>query len=154
MTMHVLEKQCTKCHAMKPLSDFYVYKTKTRARRVSRCKPCHIAVTGVYQKANRHINRAAGKRWRERNPRGEINHRLKFLYGITLDQYEQMFADQHGLCLICRLPEPSGTRLAVDHCHSTKKVRGLLCKKCNSALYILEREELRKAAEKYLEERS
>lgn len=152
MAVDVLEKKCTKCMLMKPLTDFYTYGQK-RKRIESRCKPCHIYVTGLYQKANRHINRAAGKRWRQRHPLGEVNHRLKFEYGITLEQYDIMFKAQDGLCLICKKPEQTKTRLAVDHCHTTGKVRGLLCKKCNSALYILERKELREAAEKYLAER-
>lgn len=42
-----------------------------------------------------------------------------------------MLRKQRGLCAVCRQPEPSGQSLVVDHCHRTKKNRGLLCHACN-----------------------
>lgn len=51
-------------------------------------------------------------------------------YGLTLEQFDQMLTEQHGRCLICRKTES----LVVDHCHTTGKVRGLLCNLCNTAL--------------------
>ena len=56
-------------------------------------------------------------------------------YGITLAAYYQMLANQGGGCAICgRIEEPDGRRLSVDHCHSTGKVRGVLCFACNKGL--------------------
>ena len=49
-----------------------------------------------------------------------------------MQQYSEMFAAQHGRCLICNRPEK--WELRVDHDHITGKVRGLLCHKCNSGL--------------------
>lgn len=57
---------------------------------------------------------------------------LKFIYGLSLEDYDAMLARQHGACAICK--KKSDKTLCVDHCHSTGKVRGLLCHKCNSAL--------------------
>lgn len=54
-------------------------------------------------------------------------------YGITVKQYEEMLSAQQGCCAICHTP-PGDRRLAVDHCHTTKAVRGLLCVKCNTAI--------------------
>lgn len=54
-------------------------------------------------------------------------------YGITLEQYEKMEKKQKGLCAICGGKE-LGKKLAVDHCHTTSKVRGLLCYHCNNGL--------------------
>lgn len=51
-------------------------------------------------------------------------------YGITVEEYEQKFAEQNGLCAICDQPQPERL-LAVDHDHITGQVRGLLCSKCN-----------------------
>lgn len=59
-------------------------------------------------------------------------------YGITLEQYDQMYISQNGKCAICRLDKP----LNIDHDHSCcdydgscgKCVRGLLCKPCNTGL--------------------
>ena len=55
-----------------------------------------------------------------------------------------MLADQNGVCAICGKDEPNEHgrtgkkfRLAVDHCHDTGVVRGLLCQKCNRASGLL-----------------
>ena len=56
-------------------------------------------------------------------------------YGITLEQYNEMLIDQDYKCAICgNEDEVEGRKLAIDHCHKTKKVRGLLCGKCNRGL--------------------
>ena len=56
-------------------------------------------------------------------------------FGITLEDYNKMFKEQKGCCAICcRHQTEFDKRLAVDHCHSTGKVRGLLCQQCNQAL--------------------
>lgn len=61
------------------------------------------------------------------------NKRLMSLYGITLEQYEQMLTAQNGVCAICgRIP--TGRSLHVDHNHKTGEVRGLLCHSCNFAI--------------------
>ena len=59
-------------------------------------------------------------------------------YGITLEDYNQMFASQSGRCAICNIHEQeSGKILCVDHDHNTGKVRGLLCSKCNAGIGLL-----------------
>jgi hypothetical protein len=55
-------------------------------------------------------------------------------YGITPKQYDEMSVAQEHLCKICRQKCKTERQLAVDHCHKTGKVRGLLCKLCNSLL--------------------
>jgi hypothetical protein len=52
-------------------------------------------------------------------------------YGITGEQYDALYAAQGGKCYICQRANGRTKRLAVDHCHSTGVVRGLLCKMCN-----------------------
>lgn len=63
---------------------------------------------------------------------------LKKFYGMALDEYDVLFAAQGGLCLICSRPVEGERGLAVDHCHKSGKVRGLLCRPCNSALGLFE----------------
>lgn len=61
--------------------------------------------------------------------------KLKNVYHMTLADWDAMLQKQEGRCAICReLPSINEVRLGTDHNHSTKKVRGLLCKKCNIGL--------------------
>jgi hypothetical protein len=60
-------------------------------------------------------------------------------YGMSLQDYETLLAKQGNACAICKRTETSLQyghiqQLAVDHCHTTGKVRGLLCVKCNTML--------------------
>lgn len=54
--------------------------------------------------------------------------------GVSVDDYEKMHRSQGGLCAICGKPGDGRKSLAVDHCHTSGKVRGLLCLNCNTAL--------------------
>jgi hypothetical protein len=76
-------------------------------------------------------------KFKEKNP--FINHASSIKkYGINATEYENLYNAQNGCCKICKDSAPlhsnDRTRLYVDHCHNTKKVRGLLCKNCNSGL--------------------
>lgn len=93
----------------------------------------------------------ASRKYYKNNPKVHIKYKLKKKYGITLLQYEQLLVSQNGLCAICKLP-PIEKRLAVDHCHTTKKIRGLLCFRCNLALgYLKDNIENSKNMTAYLE---
>ena len=87
------------------------------------------------------------RKYREKNVDAERGRHLMREYGITLEQYAEMEAKQGGLCAICKQPETQERkgvkyRLAVDHCHKTGKVRGLLCFKCNSAMGSFEKRDV------------
>lgn len=67
------------------------------------------------------------------------------VHGVSYAQRDQMYADQNGLCLICKeagnidlLAKGASTkgRLFIDHCHDTGKVRGLICNACNIGLGV------------------
>lgn len=67
------------------------------------------------------------------------NAQLKASFGISLDEYVKLQMAQNGNCAICKQPETQmrGGKikmLAVDHCHTSGKVRGLLCTDCNQAI--------------------
>lgn len=77
----------------------------------------------------------------QRNPDVQRRYWLKQHYGITLEQYNDLLVAQGGVCAICKgshkFVSRWGTKvrhLHIDHCHKTKKVRGLLCHHCNSAI--------------------
>lgn len=63
----------------------------------------------------------------------ERSKELQGTYGITLSDYEHMLEQQGNACAICG-KVPAVIRLAVDHCHDTKTVRGLLCSNCNMGI--------------------
>lgn len=59
---------------------------------------------------------------------------LKNEFGLTVDQYEEMIKVHDGKCAICEAGFTSTRNRHIDHSHSTGKVRGLLCTRCNLAL--------------------
>lgn len=60
---------------------------------------------------------------------------IKQRYSLSEQDYRKLISTQNGLCAICEKSENS--KLHVDHCHKTNKVRGLLCGKCNRALGLM-----------------
>ncbi len=62
-----------------------------------------------------------------------MDRRLRYTYGITVEDYNAMFIEQRGRCAICGKHQSSLNRvLCVDHNHDTGKVRALLCNGCNT----------------------
>ena len=92
--------------------------------------------------------KAAQKRWNQKNPDSMRRRWLKNAYGLTEEQYMSLVDAQDGKCAICRQAKP----LAIDHDHSTKEFRGLLCGSCNRAIGLLQESvEIIRAAADYLE---
>lgn len=102
------KRKCSRCGETKPLAEFPTSGTNASGTtRYRYCKPCH----SDYQRAGR----------------------LKALFNLTPDEYDQIAQHQGGACFICgRLPKKQ--RLNVDHDHKSGLVRGLLCFSCNLAL--------------------
>lgn len=73
------------------------------------------------------------KQWREKNPEKSKAITLKKQFGIGFEQYTDMALSQGGGCAICG-GKDEHRALAVDHCHETNKVRGLLCSFCNRGI--------------------
>ena len=66
---------------------------------------------------------------------------LRYRYGITVKEFESLVAKQNKKCAICKTDleiSADGIKrtknVAVDHCHTTGSVRGILCKNCNVGL--------------------
>lgn len=82
---------------------------------------------------------AYGKEYHIANPEKYREHSLKKSFGLTLRDYEDMLIAQRGCCAICNRRERMKRKgkdvaLAVDHCHATGDIRGLLCTMCNKGL--------------------
>lgn len=76
-------------------------------------------------------NRSYRKAYRKRFGREQA---LKSKYGLSLEQFEELLKRQNNCCAICRERFLSTKDTHVDHCHKTKKIRGLLCYRCNHGL--------------------
>ncbi|MAO21337.1 MAG: hypothetical protein CMJ25_11365 [Phycisphaerae bacterium] len=103
--LHVQSKECTSCKEVLPSSAFYKNPKRSTGLH-NECKPCQ-------------------------NARRRSNKRVT-AYGVTPVQFNKMLEQQGGACAIC------GTSIDqkahVDHCHTSGKVRGLLCNNCNTAI--------------------
>ena len=95
------------------------------------------------------ILRERSKAWKRKNPDKVLlanrKHELKKKYGLSYADYERMVEEQDGKCDLCGEQK----QLVVDHCHTKKTVRKLLCRMCNTGLGMFKEnpEVLRKAAE-------
>ena len=92
-----------------------------------------------YYRNNPAKNLAASKQWRLDNPEKkkqcDRTGLLRREYGLSMSEYNQMISDAGGLCaLCCELSD----KLYVDHNHTTGKVRGLVCSRCNMLMGHLE----------------
>ncbi len=99
-------KKCTKCGIEKPLSEYYKNSSQKSGLQ-SKCKPCH--------------------------EKSKIKSKLS-VYGLTIDDFNQILAKQNNCCAICEIEFTSTRFRHVDHCHKTNKVRGILCHSCNTSL--------------------
>lgn len=143
-------KKCGRCGETKSVEEFHANKNMGHS---SYCKPCQSEYMREYYRKNRDkIKRQATEYYRvnrdeklkyqkgyHSNP--ENKRRWKCLdlqrrLGVTLDWYEETLKSQGGVCAICKTSteETEGRRLAVDHCHETGRVRGVLCTNCNKIL--------------------
>ncbi len=92
-----------------------------------------------YRKANKDKIRLQKKAWRLANPakHNAANARWKISRRMKICDFDALLKSQGGACAICLSPSPNRSqsgRLSIDHCHSTGKVRGLLCHRCNAMI--------------------
>lgn len=77
--------------------------------------------------------------WRKQNPDRVRDSEYKKRFGISYDVVKAKLEEQSHLCAICKQPESAQhngkvRNLALDHCHTTGKIRGMLCTNCNTVL--------------------
>ena len=110
----VSQRKCNICKIIKRMNEFRIRKDYPSGKDY-RCRDCDNIL---------------------RNDR-----RMKRTYGLSQNQYDEMFLKQNGKCEICKKEEETidprngkPRKLSVDHCHEKNIVRGLLCQKCNVSL--------------------
>jgi hypothetical protein len=96
----------------------------------------------IWREANRARHNELARESHARNKHKHVqknrDRRLRTLYGITLAEKEAMIEWQGGRCAICKKPFKSDRSTHMDHCHTTGKLRGILCNSCNTKLGWLE----------------
>ena len=102
--VEVTERTCPRCNQVKPVAEFG---RRATGKAAAYCAPCQTDYAAEYS--------------------------LRTKYGITQDESDLMFLAQGGRCAIC-LQRPRARKLAVDHCHKSGVIRGLLCTRCNHKL--------------------
>lgn len=89
----------------------------------------------------------------DKNKQAWRENQLKVKYGINSREYNEILQEQESMCKICKKPhgEEKKKRLHVDHCHTTGKIRGLLCGNCNTGIGLFnDSKELLSLAIEYL----
>lgn len=91
----------------------------------------HALYQRKWRANNREKSNQHARDYRAKNPNKVRSFNLKKTYGITLDQFNDLFRLQGSVCAICKGGESTGKNWHVDHCHNTDKIRGILCHSCN-----------------------
>jgi hypothetical protein len=152
--MEIVKVVCIKCQKEKPETEFNKGTGRHGNGRRSTCKACCKTQMKAYyakhgdkmrQQATEHYrnNRErhleTQREWVSKNGRRVKDLHLQRKYGIDIEQYEKLLEQQNGKCAICGRDEQSTRykKLAVDHCHDTGEIRGLLCSHCNRGIGLL-----------------
>lgn len=131
--------KCRVCTLELLVENFPVYRTVNgiKFRRHS-CRTCTVKQDKLAQSRWEPERVQATKvhlaEWHKQN---DYNNSIRFRYGLSKIQYQELVEKQKGLCALCEKPQNPGKRngrLSVDHDHKTGKVRGLLCVLCNIML--------------------
>ncbi len=107
-------KKCNQCKQVKPIDQFFIDRGNKLTGLSSGCKSCRL----IYQNNNKHFAK---------------NYAINSKYGITLEDFNAILNEQDNKCPICG-KELKGRNAHTDHCHTTGKVRGILCCQCNQAI--------------------
>jgi hypothetical protein len=129
-----LTKICSKCGLEKELTSFYNAKRGVFGKTAA-CKFCTDISTKSWTLKNKERHNNYNKKYRTKNKEKIKFFNIKFKYKISEEEYNALFEQQDGRCLGCNEHQSNLNKpLYIDHCHITKKVRGLLCHNCNTVL--------------------
>lgn len=135
-----MTKPCTKCHIVKPLSEYHKA-WRAKDGKQSRCKACMISAALKWGRDNREAKNRNARASIKRTVKSRWAKNISKKFNLSVKDYEKMLTLQNNACAICAKPEKSILKsvrrvkqLAVDHCHASGRIRGLLCAKCNTFL--------------------
>jgi hypothetical protein len=119
----------------RPCADKSSAFAKSRRLRMQVAGLCEICTKPRDNERNKNHCRKCRDKVLARNKEKQWPRTLKRAYGLTVEGYFAILSAQGGGCAICgKTSEEQGRKLAVDHCHATGKVRGILCDPCNQGL--------------------
>lgn len=143
-------KQCVDCKDNKPLAEFRFYNRAPNSSFYSKqCRKCLALEKQRWVKANWDAVNKSNKAYNKKFAHIIRGNKLaKYWPGTDWEQatknYNILLIAQNHVCALCgekenRVHKETGTiwDLAVDHCHETGQVRGLLCNSCNRGLGLL-----------------
>lgn len=125
--------KCTKEEGFKKLNDNELmakYRTPEKVNKKTRL--WRQKNPEAVKNQRKRSNSAKREKYKKSDKRSYKHRIIKRLYGIGIEEYEIMLHEQNSACKICGKTQKQN--LAIDHCHKTKTVRGLLCSKCNLGL--------------------
>lgn len=160
-------KCCKKCGVEKSETEFRANKSGGRRNECRECerigrtawyathKDKCAAASRKWCREHLEQHRETKRKWCKKNPAKHRANRRQSRYGLTQGDFETLYKLQTGKCAICSdlIIDGSGRGgLAIDHCHLSGKVRGLLCAPCNKGLgHFRDDAPLLKRAAEYLE---
>ena len=126
--MRATIKTCKQCGATGSVGELFSPKKYTASgvlqiSSCALCKSCNRAYMRNYRQS------VKGK---AQTTLSERKKRLKFNYGLTIEEHEHLKAQQNNQCAICYIP--LSAHPSTDHNHKTNRVRGILCRECNIGL--------------------
>jgi hypothetical protein len=153
--MNVKTKTCLTCKQTLSLDNFSPSGNDGKFCLKSHCKKCRAKAEANRREDPEYKLRIKRYKTDPKNKRRTKDMALRRLFGISIKDYDKMFDNQKGLCAICLRKEPAShvRTLAVDHCHITGRIRGLLCTPCNQGIgHLKDNIEILEKAIKYLKE--
>lgn len=129
-------RECRTCHRMMAMKRYWRDRAKGIKVPDLHTKEAKKRARLAYREKHRDKMNAKRRARRAANPEKEKAGRLRRSHNMTLQEYELLLQVQNFKCLICGSSHGDWGRkyLVVDHCHTTGRIRGLLCHPCNSML--------------------
>ena len=113
---------CSRCRLRRPLSDFY-RSARDKSGFVSICRECTAEKVMLWREGNQ-----------ESDKRRKRQYHREAKYGISLEAFNVLLESQGDRCAICKISVLPTDDVCVDHSHETGRVRGILCRRCNTGL--------------------